>query len=454
MEQSRFLTQGSIWKVLIRFTLPFLLANLLQALYGAVDLLVIGKFCSAASVAAVSTATQVTQIITSLITGFTLAGTVLVGKYAGMGKREKVERTIGTTVTFFGLFSFGFTLLSILAIPWVLSLLQVPEASYQEAYSYIFICCLGVFFICQYNALSAVLRGYGDSVSPLLFVAVACVFNIVGDIFTVSCLHMGPAGTALSTVISQGLSMGIAILHLNRQKFIFRFSLTSLGMDREILKELIRVGIPVSFQECMVRISFLYLTAITNSFGIYVSSAVGIAGKYDVFAMLPATSAANALTALTAQNLGAGKRQRARQFLKCALAGAFCCSLLFFLWAQFAPASMIHLFSGDEKVVQAGIPFFRSCSLDYLAVSVLFCVNGYLNGCEKTLFTMVNCCAGALIIRIPLLYFLFHSQVTGLEYYGLVSPASSLIMLGVILGYVIAGHSFRRRGTSPRFSEV
>lgn len=454
MEQSCFLTQGNIWKVLIRFTLPFLLANLLQALYGAVDLLVIGKACAAASVAAVSTGTQVTQIITSLLTGFTLAGTVLVGKYTGMGNIKKVERTIGTTITFFAIFSLAFTLLAVAAIPGVLKWLQVPEASFEETYAYIFICCLGIFFICQYNVFSAVLRGYGDSVSPLIFVAVACIFNIAGDLFTVSFLHMGPAGTALSTVISQGISMIIAILYLKQKKFIFRFSLNALGIDREILKELIRIGIPVSFQECMVRISFLYLTAITNGFGIYTSSAVGIAGKYDVFAMLPATSAANALAALTAQNLGAGKRDRALRFLKYALVGAFCCSFLFFLWAQIDPASMIHLFSRDEKVVQAGIPFFRSCSLDYLAVSVLFCVNGYLNGCEKTIFTMINCCAGALIIRIPLLYLLQHSRVAELGYYGLVSPISTLIMLGVILCYVFAGHRIRRRGISRRFSEA
>ena len=163
MKQEKSLTEGNVLKVLLRFTLPFLLANLLQALYGAVDLFVIGRYCGAESVAAVSTGTQVTQIITSLITGFTLAGTILVGKYTGMKEEDKVEKTIGTTI--------------------ILSLLQVPEASWQEAYDYIFICCLGTFFICEYNALSAVLRGWGDSVSPLVFVSIACVCNNVPESF-------------------------------------------------------------------------------------------------------------------------------------------------------------------------------------------------------------------------------------------------------------------------------
>ena len=185
MNHSVFLTEGKIPKVLFTFSIPFLLANLLQALYGAVDLMVIGWFCGADSVAAVSTGTQVTQIITSLITGFTLSGTILVGKYAGMKEKEKVEKTISTTITFFGIFSVILMVALTVSIPEILTLLQVPEVSYQEAYEYILICCLGISFICEYNALSAILRGYGDSLSPLLFVAVACVCNIAGDLLTV-----------------------------------------------------------------------------------------------------------------------------------------------------------------------------------------------------------------------------------------------------------------------------
>lgn len=436
MNHSVFLTEGKIPKVLFTFSIPFLLANLLQALYGAVDLMVIGWFCGADSVAAVSTGTQVTQIITSLITGFTLSGTILVGKYAGMKEKEKVEKTISTTITFFGIFSVILMVALTVSIPEILTLLQVPEVSYQEAYEYILICCLGIPFICEYNALSAILRGYGDSLSPLLFVAVACVCNIAGDLLTVGVLHMGPAGTALATIFSQGISMCIAIWYLNRKHFLFHFSLRTLRLEKPILKELIWIGIPVSFQECMVRVSFLYLTSITNSFGVASASAVGIASKYDVFAMLPATSISNALTALTAQNLGAGKPQRAKRFLKYGMAAAFGCSFIFFAWAQFSPQSMIGIFTRDASVAKAGIPFFRSCSLDYLAVSLLFSLNGYLNGSEKTFVTMVNSCIGALLVRVPILYLISHAGVSELSFYGLVSPFSSLVMLGILMAYL------------------
>ena len=376
------------------------------------------------------------------------------GRYYSCGKIHWHERgrqsgkTIGTTISFFGLFSLGLTVLFLISIPLLLSLLQVPEASWQEAYDYIFICCLGTFFICEYNALSAVLRGWGDSVSPLVFVSIARVCNIAGDFLTVAGLDMGPAGTAIATVFSQGISMAGAVLYLNRKKFIFYFSLKTLRIHRGILKEIVHVGIPVSFQECIVRLSFLYLTSITNGFGVNAASAVGIASKYDVFAMLPATSAGNALAALTAQNLGAGKPERARKFLKYAAGAAFGCSLLFFAWAQLGPETMIGIFSADPQVIQAGIPFFRSCSLDYLAVALLFSLNGYLNGCEKTLFTMTNCCAGALLIRIPLLHFLTGQGIRQLQAYGLVSPCSSLVMIGVIL---LLPHLAGKKEKKPRF---
>lgn len=430
------LTEGNIWNVLLRFSIPFLLANLLQALYGAVDLMVIGVFCSADSIAAVSTGTQVTQIITSLISGLTVGGTILVAKYTGMGKLDKVAVTIGTTILCFAFFALVLTAAIAGTVSPVLRLLQVPEASMAEAYWYVLICSTGIFFICEYNALCAVLRGYGDSLSPLLFAAAACVCNVAGDVFTVGYLHMGAAGTAVSTVLSQGVSMVLAFCYLHRRSWPFGITLRGLKMNKKLLKELVKVGVPVSFQECMVRISFLYLTAIINSLGVYAASAVGIAGKFDVFAMLPATSISSALTALTAQNIAAGRPDRAKRFVKDGIYISLACAAVFFLWAQLHPESMIGLFSKDTQVVVYGIRFLKTCSLDYLAVSVLFSLNAYLNGCEKTVFTMINCGCGALLIRVPILFCMANAGVKNLTYYGLVSPFSSVVMITVVCIYV------------------
>ena len=170
MKHTASLTQGNILQVLLRFSIPFLLANLLQALYGAADLMIIGAYCPAESIAAVSTGT--------------LGATILVAKYAGRQQPDKIEKTIGTTITFFALFSIILSLILAFSTGMILQLLQVPQASMAQAYEYVFICITGIFFICEYNAFSALLRGYGDSISPLLFVAAACVCNIAGDLFT------------------------------------------------------------------------------------------------------------------------------------------------------------------------------------------------------------------------------------------------------------------------------
>lgn len=430
------LTNGKIGSVLFRFSMPFLLANLLQALYGAVDLMIVAKYCDTESIAAVSTGTQITQIITSVISGLTMAGTILVAKYIGKQAHDKVAKTVQTTLCAFAIFAVILTFLVMSTSSYLLQLLQIPERAFSSAHEYVLLCCLGIFFVCEYNALSAVLRGYGDSMRPLFFVLIACVCNVFGDILTVKYLHMGAAGTAIATVVSQGVSMLTAMLYMHRSKHIFQLSFQKLRMDKQILKELIIVGIPVSLQETMVRFSFLYLTAITNSFGVYSASAVGIAGKYDVFAMLPATSIANALTALTAQNVAAAKPERAKAFLRYGMITAFLCSTLFFLWAQLSPQMMIQLFTNDMHVIQTGVPFLRACSFDYLAVSILFCINGYLNGKEKTMFTMLNCCSGALFIRTPLLFILNASGNINLYMYGLISPLSTIIMLISVWFYV------------------
>lgn len=435
MNDKNNLTEGSIVKTLIRFSLPLLFANIIQALYGAVDLMVIGKYCSAASVAAVSTGTQVTQIITSVITGMTLGGTILVGKYIGMQKPEEARKAIGTTLTIFAIFAVILTVIMILASGTILNLLQTPEDAFALAHKYVFICCIGIFCICGYNAISSILRGYGDSVRPMIFVAIACVMNIILDIIFVKFFQLDAAGTALATILSQGFSMLFSVFYLNKQHFLFTFRLKNFRIEKEKAFELAKLSIPISFQECMVRLSFLYLTSVVNALGIYAASAVGVASKYDVFAMLPATSIASALSAITAQNLGAQKPERIRRSVGIGLSIALAMSACFFAWAQFSPESMIKVFANDEKIIEAGIPFFRTCSYDYLAVAFVFCLNGFLNGYSKTIFTMVSCCFGALALRMPLLYIVQHFYPDSLALLGCVAPTVSGIMAVYTLIY-------------------
>ncbi|MCI6005811.1 MAG: MATE family efflux transporter [Blautia sp.] len=431
------LTEGSILKKLLMFAVPFLIANVLQSLYGAVDLFVVGRYCTAESVAAVSTGTQVTQIITSLAAGLTLGSTVIIGQYKGQNDEERVKQTIGTTLTVFAGAALLLTVVMLALERPLLTILRTPAQSFELTMQYVAVCLLGNIFICGYNAISAVLRGYGDSARPMMFVAAACVLNIILDFVFVKYCGLNVVGTALATVISQGMSMFIAIGYLKKHDFLFDFKPVSFRPVWSIVKKLAYVGIPISFQEMMVRISFLYLMAMMNTCGVYAASVVGIGSKYDVFAMLTSTSMASALAALTAQNMGAGKPERARKSLWYSLGIAVAVSSLFWLWAQLDPRSMIGVFTGDENVIAAGVPFFKSCSYDYIMTALVFVMNGYLNGKQKTVWTMVSCSFGAVCLRIPMVYFFAEHFGEDLGMLGKIAPIVSGIMACYTLVYVI-----------------
>lgn len=438
------LTEGNLLKTLFVFAVPFLIANILQSLYGAVDLFVIGKYCTAESVAAVSTGTQVTQIVTSLITGLTLGSTILIGRDTGRKDDNRVKKIIGTTFTVFAAVALLLTVVMLVFERPLLVLLKTPEESFEQTAEYVAVCAAGNIFICGYNAISAILRGCGDSARPMIFVAVACILNIALDFFFVGTLSMGVAGTAWATVISQAVSMIAAVVYLKKNNFMFDFKPKSFRPVGKIVKELAAVGIPISFQELAVRISFLYLMTVMNSCGVYAAAVVGISSKYDVFAMLTATSVANALAAITAQNIGANKPERARKSLWYGLSFALLVSFVFWIWAQLSPQTMIGVFSDDPNVIAAGVPFFRSCSYDYILVTFVFCLNGYLNGRQKTLWTMVSCTAAALLLRIPMVWFFGKTFADDLGMLGRIAPTVSGIMAVYTLIYVLC------EGKSPK----
>lgn len=358
MEQApNALTKGSVVKALVTFTLPFLLANVLQSLYGAVDLFVVGQYCDAQSVAAVSTGTQVTQIVTSLVTGLTLGGTILIGKYTGMERWDKVKTAIGTTLSIFALVALALTALMLLFEAPLLTLLNTPAESFEATMEYVAICAWGNFFICGYNSLSAVLRGYGDSVRPMYFVGVACVVNILLDFLFVKYVGLGAGGTALATVLSQGVSMAIGIGYLKRKQFLFDFKPCQLS-DRPCDGQGIGQGGYPYLLSGAHGTDFLPLShRCDDHCGVYAAAVVGIGSKYDVFSMLSATSIANALAAITAQNMGAGKPERARKSLWYGLSFALLAACAFWTWAQVSPETMIALFSEDSGVIAAGVPF-------------------------------------------------------------------------------------------------
>ena len=437
------LTEGGITSTLIRFAMPYLAASLLQALYGAVDLLIIGWFCNSAAVSAVSTGTQISQIVLSLVSGLTMGGTILIAQYVGANKVQEAVDTISTLLTLFGVISLIMTVVMLLAASPLLSLLQTPKEAFGYALDYVLVSSAGTIFVIGYNAISAMLRGLGDSKHPLVFVAIACVCNIVLDLIAVGVMGMGPGGAALATIISQGLSLIIAVIYLMRHDFIFDFKPKSFHVHKARALQLVKLGIPVSLQDTTVHISFMFIAAIVNAMGVTASAAVGICGRFDAFAMLPPMAFSGAISALAAQNIGAGQPERAKKTLHRSILLSFVCSLVFFAWAQLAPGSIMNLFQFDPDVTAAGIQYLRTFSIDFLMVSFVFCYNGFFNGCGCTRYTMINGILSTLAIRVPLAFLFSNWMPDSLYGIGLAAPIASVI--GLILHMIMMRTPIWRR---------
>lgn len=425
MSSQKDLTQGNLVKTLLTFALPYVAANFLQALYGAADLIIVGKFCDSSVVSAVATGSQLLQTLIFFITGLTVSGTVLIGKAFGAKQYDNIVKIINTMTICFIFASIILSSCICLFDNKLLLILQTPKEAFQSTLDYVFICSIGLIFIFAYNAISAILRGLGNSIAPMYFVAVACVVNIIADLILVGTFNMGAKGAAIATVFSQFISVIIGFMYLRKGNFVFKFKFSNVKFDIQTAKELFKIGLPLSLQDTLIPLSFLFLFSIANSMGVAASAAYGSVVRLNAFMMLPAGSFAMALTALTAQNLGAGNMQRAINSLKLSVIFALCFGIVFFFWQQIAPKSAIAIFITDESVLNAGALYLKSFSWDYLLVPIVFCVNGFFFGCGRTLFAALNSIFSAFAIRVPLGFVL--GTATGATLYdlGFAAPCAS-----------------------------
>lgn len=433
------LTEGSVYKSLIKFSLPFILANLIQALYGTVDLLVIGLFTDTPGLSGVATATQVMQIVNGLILGLTMGGTILVGQYYGSKRKKDVSETIGTMFSAGTLISLLISVMMYIGTDPLLRLLNTPQSAINDARNYVLTASAGIVFIFGYNAISAILRGVGDSKSPVYFIAAACLINISLDFIFVGAFNMRAGGAALATILSQGISMIIAVIYLLKKDFLFDFKLKSLSVNKEKTRSLFKLGFPLSLQEVLLWASFLVIAAIANSMGVNESAAVGIVAKFETFSMLPPMAISYALAALTAQNIGANKPERAKKALNASILLSFICSLFFLAWAQLHPQSIMGIFKADKEVVVAGGEYLKMYSIDFMLVAIKFNLNGFLNGCGRTSFAMVNGIVSSILVRIPFAFIFGVLMSGGLIGLGLSVPVSSVVSIVASLIYISKG---------------
>jgi putative MATE family efflux protein len=435
----RNLTEGNVVKLLIQFALPFMLSNLIQSLYNVADMLIVGNYSGTAAISGVNIGGQVTFILTNIIIGLTVGGTVIIGQYLGSGDRKSVKETIGTLLTFLLVVGVAFTIIMLIVSDKILWLLQTPAESYQQARDYLDITLLGTVFIFGYNAFSAILRGFGDSRRPLIFVSIACAINVVLDILLVGVYGMAAKGAAIATVISQAISMILCIVTLMKSDFIFDFKLRSFKFIKKHFITIIRIGIPISIQNVIVNFSFLVLTTIANGMGVNASAAVGIVGKYNGFAILPAIAVGSSVSAMVAQNMGAGEIDRAKKTFHTGFVLAFSITFVLFLITQIFPEQILSVFDDDPNTISAGVEYIRTFSFDYLIVPATFCLNGLVTGSGHTIISSICGILSSIGFRVPIAILLGVVMQKGLGGLGLAAPIASLASGLILLFYYVTG---------------
>ena len=418
--------------------LPVLGALILQAAYGAVDLLVVGRFGSTEGLSAVSTGSQVLNLVTFVVTQLAMGVTVLIARYLGEKREEVIGSVLGGALAVFAVLSVVlFVLLVVFANP-ISVLMQAP----QEATSYVRICGCGIFFIVAYNLLAAIFRGLGDSKSPLLFVLVACIVNIIGDLVFVAGLHMDAAGAALATVMAQAVSVVCAILLLLKKKLPFTIKRSDFGFNRQCRKFL-SIGLPLALQEFLTQLSFLALCAFVNRLGLEASSGYGVACKIVNFAMLIPSSLMQSMASFVSQNVGAGNQKRAKKAMFTGIGIGLSFGCVVFLLVMLKGDLLAGIFTTDPAVIANGFAYLKGFAPETIVTAVLFSMIGYFNGNNQTLWVMVQGLVQTLLVRLPFAYIMSIQPNASLTKIGLAAPVSTTV--GIILNVLFYLHLNRKK---------
>lgn len=429
-------TQGNILKKLVAFMMPVLGALILQAAYGAVDLLVVGRFGSTSGLSAVSTGSQVLNLVTFVVTQFAMGITVLIARYLGEKRPERIGAVIGGGAVVFTMMSVALFIAMVGFARPISVLMQAPAEAVDLTASYVRICGAGIFFIVAYNLLSAIFRGLGDSKSPLLFVLVACIVNIIGDLVLVAGLHMDAAGAAIATVIAQALSVVFAVMLLLKKDLPFAITKKDFRLNPQCRKFL-KIGLPLALQEFLTQISFLALCAFVNRLGLEASSGYGVACKIVNFAMLVPSSLMQSMASFVSQNIGAGKKKRAKQSMFTGIGVGLAVGCVVFVLVLFKGDVLCSAFSTDAAVIQNGFAYLKGFAPETLVTAIMFSMVGYFNGNNKTVWVMTQGLIQTLLVRLPLAYFMSIQPNASLTKIGLAAPVATTVGIVLNVGFFI-----------------
>ena len=433
MDTGKDFTQGKILAPLIRFMIPVFLAMFLQSMYGAVDLLIVGKFARSVDVSAVSTGSQIMMTLTNLVTSFAMGTTILLGQRIGEGRGKEGGKVIGSSICLFAVIAGVFTAVIPLLCRPLSSLMNAPAEAFDKTASYIRICGFGSLFIISYNLIGSIFRGIGDSNTPLMTVLIACVCNIAGDLLLVAVFHLGTAGAALATVFAQAVSVVVSLLILRKRELPFQLEKKDFRFEREIIRKVTSLGVPIALQDLLVGISFLVLLAIVNGLGLIASAGMGVAQKVCGFIMLIPAAFMQAMSAFVAQNIGAGQYGRAQKSLAYAIGVSALLAVVMFVVTFWRGDLLSGIFANDPDVIFASADYLKAYAIDCLLTCFLFCFIGFFNGLGMTGFVMLQGIVGAFLVRIPVAFIMSRQVPVSMFHIGLSTPCSTVLQVVLCL---------------------
>ncbi len=423
-------TTGSILNKMLKFMMPILGALVLQAAYGAVDLLVVGRFGTTSGLSAVSTGSQVLNLVTFVVIQFAMGITVLIARYIGEKKTQEIGSVIGGATVVFAIISVVLFVIMISFASQIAVLMQSPNEAVGATATYIRICGGGIFFIVAYNVLAAIFRGLGDSKSPLIFVAIACVVNIAGDLILVAHFGMDAAGAAMATVFAQAVSVVFAIILLIKKQLPFKIEKHDFRINANCRRAM-KIGLPLALQELLTQLSFVALCAFVNRLGLTASSGYGVACKIVNFAMLVPSSLMQSMASFVSQNVGAGNEKRAKKSMFTGMGIGLVIGCIVFVFIMFKGNLLTAIFTTDPAVIQHGFDYLKGFAPETIVTAILFSMVGYFNGHDDTVWVMVQGLAQTLLVRLPLAYYMSIQPDASLTMIGLAAPVATVF--GILL---------------------
>ena len=432
MDKTQNFTTGKIFSPLIRFALPVLLALFLQAMYGAVDLLIVGQFGGDQAdvfVSAVSTGSQIMMTLTFVINGLAMGLTVYVGEKIGAGKRTEAGEIIGSGISMFATLSLILTVIMVCASSALAKLMHAPAEAFDNTVWYVAICSAGTLFIVAYNLVGSIFRGIGDSKIPLLTVALACVLNILGDLLLVAVFGLGAVGAAIATIFAQAVSVVLSVFIIRKRQLPFDFSRKDIRPNAAHIRPILRLGVPIALQDLLVSISFLVILAIVNDIGLTESAGVGVAEKVCAFIMLIPSAFMQSMSAFVAQNIGAMQYARAKKALWYGIAASLLVGILMGYATFFHGRIFAGIFAKDAAIIAPAAEYLKAYAIDCLFTAFLFCFIGYFNGCGNTTFVMLQGIIGGICVRLPVSWAMSKVEPVSLFRIGLATPVSSIVQI-------------------------